>query len=205
MSTHKRIDIICVVILICTVVITILFMNGEKLGITAIIDEDAESYEGNAYFTSNDQDGDWESATSVYITLEGDTAKISGNGAYVSDGNVYISGGGYYILSGTLDDGSIIVDAYSSSKIWIMLNGVDITCSDSAAIIVNQADKVFLTLAEGTQNTLTDGAEYSDEAIEEGINAAVFTHDDLTINGSGSLVINGNYKHGIRAKDSLVI
>ncbi len=205
MSTHKNINLICVVILIVTVAITILFMNGKSLGLVSIVDEDAESYTGNEYFTANDQNGSWDTSSAVKITLEGDSAKVSGNGAYAYGGDVYIQGGGYYYVTGTLDDGSVIINGYDSSKVWIMLDGADINCSDSAPIIVNNADKVFITLAEGSVNTLTDGETYSSEAETEEINAAIFSHDDLTINGSGTLVINGNYNHGIRAKDKLVI
>ena len=205
MSTHKNINLICVVILIVTVAITILFMNGKSLGLVSIVDEDAESYTGNEYFTANDQNGSWDTSSAVKITLKGDSAKVSGNGAYAYGGDVYIQGGGYYYVTGTLDDGSIIINGYDSSKVWIMLDGADINCSDSAPIIVNNADKVFITLAEGSVNTLSDGETYSSEAETEEINAAIFSHDDLTINGSGTLVINGNYNHGIRAKDKLVI
>ena len=206
MSTHRNIDKICIVILVLTLLVTVVFMNGEKLGIEVIPDEDAENYTGTAYFTANDLDGTWsDNAYTTYITLSGDTAQIKGNGAYAYDGGVVITNGGWYVLSGTLTDGSITVKAYDSSKVWLRLNGVDVTCSDDACLIVDQADKVFLTLAEGSENSFTSGAEYSPDALEDNTGGAVFTHDDLTINGSGSLAITANYKHGIDANDSLVI
>ena len=206
MSTHRNIDKICIVILVLTLLVTVVFMNGEKLGIEVIPDEDAENYTGTAYFTANDLDGTWsDNAYTTYITLSGDTAQIKGNGAYAYDGGVVITNGGWYVLSGTLTDGSITVKAYDSSKVWLRLNGVDVTCSDDACLIVDQADKVFLTLAEGSENSFTSGAEYSSDALEDNTGGAVFTHDDLTINGSGSLAITANYKHGIDANDSLVI
>ena len=206
MSTHRNIDKICIVILVLTLLVTVVFMNGEKLGIEVIPDEDAENYTGTAYFTANDLDGTWsDNAYTTYITLSGDTAQIKGNGAYAYDGGVVITNGGWYVLSGTLTDGSITVKAYDSSKVWLRLNGVDVTCSDDACLIVDQADKVFLTLAEGSENFFTSGAEYSPDALEDNTGGAVFTHDDLTINGSGSLAITANYKHGIDANDSLVI
>ena len=206
MSTHRNIDKICIVILVLTLLVTVVFMNGEKLGIEVIPDEDAENYTGTAYFTANDLDGTWsDNAYTTYITLSGDTAQIKGNGAYAYDGGVVITNGGWYVLSGTLTDGSITVKAYDSSKVWLRLNGVDVTCSDDACLIVDQADKVFLTLAEGSENSFTSGAEYSSDALEDNTGGAVFTHDDLTINGSGSLAITANYKHGIDVNDSLVI
>ena len=205
MSTHKIIDKICVAAMVCAVVVTLLFMNGTSLGLTAIVDEDAESYTGTEYFTANDQDGEWDTSGATVIDLQGDTASVKGNGAYVLDGSVYITGGGYYVLTGTLTDGSVVVDAYQSSKVWLLFDGVEITCSDDAGLRVDQADKVFLTLAEGSDNAITSGAEYSDEALEDGTDGAIYAHDDLTINGSGSLTVTANYRHGIEANDDLVI
>ncbi len=205
MSTHNTLDKICVAIVICSLVLTVLFMNGEALGITKIVDEDAEQNSDSAYFTANDQNGSWDTAGAAVIALTGDGASISGNGAYVYDGNVVIAEAGRYVLSGSLEDGSVIVDAHDSSKVWILLDGVEISCSDDACIQVDQADKVFLTLAEGSQNILTSGSVYSDTALSDGTDGAIFAHDDLTINGSGSLTVTAQYSHGISANDDLVI
>ena len=205
MSTHKNIDRICIITIILTLLVTVLFMNGERLGVQVIADQDAESYEGNEYFSDNDLDGTWDVASSTVITLNGDTAKVSGSGAYAYDGNVYITQSGFYEISGDLTDGSIIVDSHNYSKVWILLNGVTVNCSDDACIRVEGADKVFLTLAEGTENDLTSGAEYSEEALEDGTGGAIYAHDDLTINGSGSLTVTAEYQHGIEANDELTI
>ena len=206
MSTHKNIDRICVVVLVLTLLVTVAFMNGEKLGIRVVADEDAESYSGSTYFTENDVDGDWaDNAYTTYITLEGSGGTIDGNGAYFLDGDLVISNGGWYVLTGTLEDGKIIVDAHDSSKVWIRLNGVTVSCSDDACLRVDQADKVFLTLAEDTENSFTSGTVYSEEALADNTGGTIFSHDDLTINGSGSLSITAGFKHGIDVNDSLVI
>ena len=206
MSTHKNIDRICVVVLVLTLLVTVAFMNGEKLGIRVVADEDAESYSGSTYFTENDVDGDWaDNAYTTYITLDGSGGTIDGNGAYFLDGDLVISNGGWYVLTGTLEDGKIIVDAHDSSKVWIRLNGVTVSCSDDACLRVDQADKVFLTLAEDTENSFTSGTDYSEEALADNTGGTIFSHDDLTINGSGSLSITAGYKHGIDVNDSLVI
>ena len=206
MSTHRNIDRICIVVLVLTLLLTVAFMNGEKLGIRVIAAEDAEGYSGSTYFTANDLDGDWaDNAYTTYITLDGSGGKIDGNGAYFLNGDLVISNGGWYVLSGTLENGSIIVDAYDSSKIWIRLNGVTVSCSDDACLQIDQADKVFLTLAEGTENSFTSGSSYSEDALSDNTGGAIFSHDDLTVNGSGSLTITAGYKHGIDVNDSLVI
>ena len=205
MSTHKKIDIICIIVLILAIILTVLFMNGEKLGLTKIVDEDSEEYIASEYFSSNDLNGNWDTEDATIITLDGDSINVSGTGAYVLDGNVYISQSGNYVISGTLTDGSIVVDAEDYSKVWLMLDGVDIYSEDDAAIIVDQADKVFLTLADGSENYLETGDTYSDEALEDDTNGAIFSHDDLTINGSGSLTVTTDYKHGIVSNDDLII
>ncbi|ERJ85124.1 hypothetical protein HMPREF1987_00100 [Peptostreptococcaceae bacterium oral taxon 113 str. W5053] len=181
-------------------------MNGKKFGLQVITDEDAESYSGSTYFTENDKDGDWaDNAYTTYITLDDSGGKIDGNGAYFLNGNLVISNGGWYVISGTLEDGGIVVDAHNSSKIWIRLNGVTINCSEDACLRINQADKVFLTLAEGTENSFTSGSSYSEDALSDNTGGTIFSHDDLTINGSGSLTVTAGYKHGIDVNDSLVI
>lgn len=203
MSTSKHFNAICAVVLALALAVTVLFMNGEKLGIQVIRDEDSEENESSQYFTANDQNTDWTAATT--ITLKGDTAALSGPGAYANGGSVTITAAGYYDVTGTLTDGSLIVDAGKNAKVFIRLNGVYITCADDAAIRVNQADKVFLTLAEGTENTVTSGESYSEASLADKTDGAIFSHDDLTINGSGSLTVTAAYKHGIAANDSLRI
>ena len=205
MSTHKLFDFICVVVLLLTIAITVLFINGERLGIEVIVDEDAESYSGSAYFTQNDLAGEWTTDGATVITLKGESATVSGGGAYAYNGDVVITGAGRYVLSGMLTDGSVIVDAKNSSKVWLLFDGVDISCSDDACLRIDNADKVFLTLAAGSANRLTSGESYSQTALDDGTDGAIFAHDDLTINGSGALTVTAGYKHGISANDDLII
>lgn len=203
MSTGKHFSALCALVLALALAVTVLFMNGEALGIRVIRDEDSEAHEDSGYFTTNDQNTAWTAATT--ITLSGDTATVSGSGAYANGGSVTIASAGYYDVTGTLTDGSLIVDAGKNAKVFLRLNGVTITCSDDAAIRVDQADKVFLTLAEGTENTVTSGETYSEAALADKTDGAIFAHDDLTINGSGALTVTAAYKHGIAANDSLRI
>ena len=205
MSTHKNIDLICVVVTVLAIVLTVLFMNGERLGIEKIVDEDSENSSGSVYFTNNDLNGTWDSARATKIVLKGESASVSGSGAYVYNGDVIINGTGLFVVSGTLDDGSIIVDAHKSSKVWVRLDGADIRCSDSAAFYVRKADKVFLTLAEGSENRIESGSEFSQEALDDNVKGALFARDDLTINGSGALTVVSGYRHAIAANDDLVI
>ena len=205
MSSSKKIDVICIIMALLALALAVLFMNGEALGLKTVVDEDAEENSDLVYFTKNDLNGSWNTAVATKIVLKKDKVKIAGSGAIVKDGNVLINSGGHYIVSGTLSDGSIVIDAKSSAKVWILLDGADITCSDDACIKVKNADKVFLTLAEDSENSLESGAVYSEETLADGTDGVIFSHDDLTINGSGSLSITAAYKHGIAANDALVI
>ena len=179
MSTHKSFDLVCVAVLILTLAITVLFLNGSSLGIETIIDEDAEQNSGSVYFTGNDRKGDWNTDDATRITLTGDGATISGGGAYAYQGDVVIASAGRYVLSGTLTDGSVIVDTDRTAKVWILLDGVDIRCSDDACLRVDQADKVFLTLAAGSENSMASGAEsaaypFSSDMASAWVRASLF-------------------------------
>ncbi len=140
------------------------------------------------------------------IRLEGDRISVDGSGVMVNGVSATISAAGTYSISGTLDDGQVLVNALDEGVIRLILNGVDITSSSSAPIYVINAEKVVITLADGTTNTITDGNSYilADPASNEP-SAAVFSNDDLTINGDGTLTVNANYNHGIQSKDDLKI
>ena len=205
MSTHKYIDRICVAVIVFALVVTSLFMNGEVFGIEKIIDEDSETHSDQQYFTASDMSPEYDISDANVITLSGGSAAVSGNGAYAYDGGVVITSTGVYVISGTLDDGSITIDADDAAKVWLYFNDVNITCQDNAALIIENADKVFLTLAEGQDNVLASGSEYTTSATEAGIDGVIYARDDLTINGTGSLTISGGPAHGIVANDDMVI
>ncbi len=119
-------------------------------------------------------------------------------------GTVAIEKEGSYLLTGELSEGMILVDAPKDSKIQLILNGVSITSPTSAPIYIRQADKVFITLAENSQNLLQCGESF--ESIDENnIDGAIFSKEDLTLNGSGSLTLHSPAGHGIVSKDDLRI
>lgn len=123
------------------------------------------------------------------------------SGVSISGNIITITKEGTYVLSGALSEGQIVVDA-DSAKVQLVLDNADITCASSAAIYVKNANKAFITLAEGSENILMNTAEY--EAIDDNnIDAVIFSKDDLTLNGKGTLTINSEYGHGIVSKDDL--
>lgn len=201
MATHKRIDALCLIAVLVTLLLTALFMNGEALGISALADGDA----GDGQFTQNDRNADWDRAGATEIRLSGEGGEISGSGAVIEGGDVYILRAGKYRLSGELTDGSLIIDAGSGDKIWLLLDGVSLRCEQSAALRIEQAGKVFLTLAEGTENEVSSGAEYDEDSVRAGVDGTIYARDDLTINGAGALTVSAEYRHGIVCNDDLAI
>ena len=197
MSTSKHIDSICFLASLLAIALTLLFMNGEALGISVM------NGEADGVFAAIDLDADWDTSRATSIVLTGDGGTVTGNGAYIADGNVHIAYAGSYILSGELTDGSVIIDADGDDTVRLLLDGVSLHRSDSAALLIEQADKVILTLGRGTENSISGGETYSDEV--SGIDGVIYSCDDLTINGSGALTVTAAYRHGIVCNDTLDI
>lgn len=155
-------------------------------------------------FTDREKSGSYKVSEAVKITLNKTTATVSGSGAKADGSTITITEEGVYVVSGTLEDGQIIVDASDSDKVQIVLDGVHINCKTNAAIYVREADKVFITLAENSSNTLGGGNEYT-QIDDNTVDGVIFSKSNLVCNGTGSLTIEADYKHGIVSKDDLVI
>lgn len=157
-----------------------------------------------AFFSDRDYEVGYDEDECVRITLTGDGATSSSNAARIAGSVITITEEGSYLLSGTLTDGSIVIDAEKTDKIQLILDGVTVKSSSSAALYIRSADKVFLTTAAGSENTLENCGEYI--AVDENnIDAAIFSKDDLTLNGEGSLAVNAAAGHGIVSKDELTV
>ncbi len=155
-------------------------------------------------FTDRDMRTTYDEATAVKIELNGSSATASSNSVKIDGSTVQITEEATYLISGTLDDGMLVVNAPDTAKLQLVFDGVNITSSTSAALYILEADKVFITLAEGTQNALANGGSFV-SLDDENIDAALYSKQDLTINGSGSLTVTSPAGHGIVGKDDLVI
>ena len=154
-------------------------------------------------FTDRDSRTEYDASKAVTIKLNGTTATASSNSVKISGSTVTITEEATYVISGTLSDGMIVVNAPETAKLQLVFNGINITKSTSAALYIIEADKVFVTLAEGTENTLANGGSFV--AIDENnIDGALFSKQDLTFNGTGSLTVTSPAGHGIVCKDYLV-
>ena len=155
-------------------------------------------------FTKRDLAGNYDESEAVKITLSGKTAACNSSNVQIEDGVETIKAAGVYVLSGTLTDGTIVVDAGDDDKVQLVLDGVSIMAADYAAIYAKNADKVFVTLAEGAGNSLTVSGDYV-QTDDNNVDAVIFAKCDLTLNGTGSLTVKDNTGHGIVSKDDLVV
>lgn len=172
--------------------------------VTAESAQPASAVSGEDMFTDRDREISYEESEAAVITLEGSSAQCSSDAVEIDGTTITITDEGTYLLSGTLEDGMVIVDAEKTDKLQLVLNGVSINSSTSAALYIRQADKVFVTTAEGTENTLANGGEFV-EIDENNIDSAVFSKEDLTLNGAGTLTVESPAGHGVVSKDDLVV
>ena len=156
-------------------------------------------------FSDRDKEVGYDESESVTISLADNSSSCESDAVSITENTITIKDEGTYILSGSLSDGMVIVEAEDTDKVQIVLNGVSISNNQSAALYVRSADKVFVTTASGTENTLEhNGSSYT--AIDENnIDAAIFSKSDLTLNGEGTLTVTAQEGHGIVSKDDLVL
>lgn len=162
----------------------------------------SSSYVLDDFFSNRDYRTELNSETPVTLTLNGDSISVAGDdvsGVTVSGSVATITAEGTYILQGTLSQGQIVVEmADSTHKAQLVLDNVDITCDTAAPIQVVDADKVFVTMLEGSENKLT--ANFGEDVTAD---AAIYSKKDITLNGEGELHINVTGGDGIVGKDEL--
>lgn len=175
----KWLPIVLIVALLGTVIAVALLLGGAS---------DSNTSGSNLSNNINDTGVNWDKYEGAEIALSGSGKKT-------------ITEAGVYTLSGELDNGYLEIN--TSGEVKLILNGVKITNASGPAIYVAEAKLVTIETAAGSENTLTDGSTYS--GWDEDVCAALFSHDDLVLQGSGTLTVNGNYEDGIVGKDDLKI
>lgn len=154
-------------------------------------------------FTERDSKTDYNESECILITLNGDSAECSGAGVTIKDGTIIIKEAGSYLLRGSYN-GSIQVEAAEDAKVQLILDNVTLKQIGTAAIYGKTADKIFLTMAEGSSNQILNTGEF--QAIDENnIDGAIYSKCDLTLNGNGTLTVSSEKGHGIVSKDDLKI
>jgi hypothetical protein len=183
--------------------------DNDTTGDTADGETDSEG-DGNDFddsaLESDYDEGDytWDSDEEILITLGGTSITVGGGDAVVDGSEVTIVSAGTYRLSGPLTDGRVVVDTQDTEVVRLVFDGVDIRCSDSAPVYVASAERTVIIL-EGDDNYLEDASSYVYGEDEDEPNAALHSKSYLTLGGSGSLTVTGNYNDGITGKDGLII
>jgi len=148
----------------------------------------------------------WSEESATEILLQGQSVVENSDQVLFSGGQLTITGAGIFRMSGELDDAQVIVDTEDDEPVILILNGVDLYCSTSAPLYIANAACTVIELADQSENSITDNSTYIfDNQDDDEPNAALFSKDDLTITGNGSLIVYGNYQDGIVSKDGLVI
>lgn len=169
------------------------------------LDSDSEESGMDFSYSSRDLDASYDAENATYIRLSDDSIEVQGSGATAAGGTVSVSAAGTYVVTGGIADGTIVVEAGDEDKVQIVLSNASVCSQDGPAISVLSADKCFVTLEQDSANFLVDGSAYALEEGEDEPNAALYSKADLTLNGTGSLSIEGNWKHAVCSKDDLVI
>lgn len=156
-------------------------------------------------FTKRDLDASYDEASATKVMLSDAGIQVEGAGAAAEGSALTLSAAGTYVLTGALSNGSITVAAGDEDKLQVVFKGITVHNETGPALYVDNADKVFVTLDEGSENALSDGAEYQLAGEDDTRDATVFSRDDLTFNGTGALSVTGAYKHAICSNDDLVI
>ncbi len=116
--------------------------------------------------------------------------------------DVTVSKEGTYVLVGDVSNTTVVVDA-EGAKVQLVLDGANITNDSAPAIYVKNADKVFVTTAKDSQNSLSVTGEFTADG-ETNTDAVIFSKDDLTLNGLGTLII-ASTNNGVTSKDDLKV
>ncbi len=177
-------------------------LNNDDVSGELIPSTDFEKEESDM-FTDNDYDTDYDEDSAIAVSLNGDSISCTSVKASVNGTTITLTSGATYIFSGKLDNGSIIVDA-KDTKPHIIFNNVDITNNNFASLYVKEADKVFITLIDGTTNSLSNVNGFI-QIDDNNVDGVIFSKQDLTINGSGAISISSPYGNGIVCKDDLVL
>ena len=156
----------------------------------------------------NNQNPGTTAPTSIVLTFNGNqlSTSVQDTGIQVEGGAFVITRGGSYELKGDLSGGQIKVAVPKTEQVELIFNNFTASCNTSAPLYIDSADKCTIVVAAGSVNTLTDATLYQfANPAEDKPNACIYSADDLTIKGEGTLNVNGNYNNGIGCKNDLRI
>ena len=116
-----------------------------------------------------------------------------------SNGIFRITDSGRYVFAGKYE-GQILIETDRDDVVELVLEGLTLHNPNGPAIFAPRSRRVELILADGTTNTISDGRHPNDDT-----NAVIYIQHDLIISGNGTLNVKGDFHHGIRAQDYLIV
>ena len=134
------------------------------------------------------------------IAASGDSIVVTGDGAVAENGKVTIRKAGTYLLSGTLEEGQLLVDAEEGAEIILVFDGFKISNSTDAPLLFESGSSITLVLKDGSENAVTDLRSSAEEN-----KAAIYTKSDLTISGNGTLDVTGTAEDAIHSKTNVTV
>ncbi|MCH5182834.1 MAG: carbohydrate-binding domain-containing protein [Oscillospiraceae bacterium] len=169
---------------------------------------DTDNVGGNtpANWSKFDLDTSWK-GSDTFLRCSGGSVDMEGGGATFASGKLSITKSGTYILSGNLE-GQIYIKVDEAEKVHLVFNGFSLSCADYSPLYCEEADKLSITLADGTENSVTDNGSGYVQGTDSGngrFAGAIHVKSSLTVNGSGSLAVTSSYRHGIVSNKNLRI
>ena len=134
------------------------------------------------------------------ITLADQTATVTGQGASFSDQTLTITQAGTYVLTGSGKNIKLVVEAADTDQVHLVFQNLTLE-GEGTLLRINKAQEVVISLAEGSQNALTESQASDDEEVKATIHSQV----PLTLNGTGNLTLTALTKNALEVEDDLKV
>lgn len=134
------------------------------------------------------------------ITLADQTATVTGQGVSFSDQTLTITQGGTYVLTGSGKNINLVVEAADTDQVHLVFQNLTLE-EEGTLLRINKAQEVVISLAEGSQNALTESQASDDEEVKATIHSQV----PLTLNGTGNLTLTALTKNALEVEDDLKV
>lgn len=207
MNNNKVLKIFISLLIILIIIFTILYFYSKSSKPNSEYTQiNTQSTNLNVEYSDKELTGEWSNYIAK-ITLNDTKTSIEGSGVTNNANTIKISSAGTYYITGSMSDGNILIEADKSAEVQLVLDNVSITSKSTAPINCTTCSKLTITLAENSENNITDNKVYTTFTDTEKTepDGAIFTKTDLVINGNGRLNVNANYLDGIVSKDGLKI
>lgn len=177
-------------------------LSNQTVPVSATVDTLLSITDSNSLFTAEDKEIGYSDADSSLINLSGEKIFSDSDGVEIDNSTATITSEGTYIITGNLTGGKIVIDTDSKSDVRLVLDGADIENSLEPAIQVENAGRLYITLNENTENSLSGNLSFSQNSESAGV---IYSNSDITLNGRGNLNISSSSGSGIVSEKNITI